>query len=451
MEYLINDETTAANPLGGTHSAKIDYLIDDKPPITSKTFLFLMALGLLIKLALMPVGCHIDMLSNVWVPYKIAYTDEKFHLADPIAKEHILPQLTVVPYYKLIKPFLYPALKETWGNDYQFTFDNAAWLKYSKNNYVFRINFLTKLPFLFFDLLALFFFMKLFSSIRSKQIAGLMWMLNPLSFYVVYLFGRFETYAAFFIILSFYFAKKEKNCLSCISIGIAAAFRYYPVILFPAYIIFFSKTIRDYLKYSVLCLIPILLSNLIWLIPFITDPNYSLSFKTTSFGKVTSDEHGDFLLSFKINQTYIFILFYLIFLLKFYYDKNKKFSALIFNLFIIHLIFYAFVKSEPQYFFWCSYYVIFFFIYDGVKKHLPILLISLLVYFAYLLVWGGDANTLLFMPIAPDLIYGLPGSRKIIRMFANFDVFRDLIKTAISAIAIFYAVYIINVKKKYEQ
>jgi len=395
----------------------------------------------------MPIGCHIDMLSNIWVPYKIAYDKTPFYKADPRTKIHILPQLLVVPYYKLIKPILHPALNKIWKN-YDFTFDNNAWLKYSKNKYVYRINFFTKIPFLIFDILSLFFFIKLFKTKKQKKIAFYLWWFNPLSFYIVYLFGRFETYASLFMILSFLFAQKKQFGKSCIFVGIAAAFRYYPIILFPIYVIMFSKTLKDYIKYSFLCIIPVFISNLIWIIPALNEPSKTFSFKNTGIGQVTSDEHGDFVFSLKISGYYIFIFSYCILLLKTFFEKEKTFDNFWKYLFILHLIFYSFVKVEPQYFFWITYFIIYILIID-LKKNLTIGIVSGFVYLSYLLVWGKNALTLLFLPILPNFFYGLPGTRKIIKFFFNFVMFRDSIRTIITGICIFYVFYLLSIKKKY--
>lgn len=63
-------------------------------------------------------------------------------------------------------------------------------------------------------------------------------MVNPISIFVVYIYGRFEVIPIFFILASLYYIKTHRFYLSLLMLGISAATRLYPLLLFiPAIIL----------------------------------------------------------------------------------------------------------------------------------------------------------------------------------------------------------------------
>jgi len=91
---------------------------------------------------------------------------------------------------------------------------------------------LLKLPILIFDLLVGFLLYKL----MGKK-ALTLWLFNPLTIVLLYVFSNVDIFPLFFVLLSCLFYKKDKNLLSAIALGVGAGFKMYPLLLLPFFLI----------------------------------------------------------------------------------------------------------------------------------------------------------------------------------------------------------------------
>lgn len=123
-----------------------------------------------------------------------------------------------------------------------------------------------KIPYLFFDIFAGFFLLRIPDKPQKALTAFKYWMLNPVVLYSCFIFGQFDVIPAFFIILSIIFAKREKPYLSVIMLGIGGGYKLVPMLLLPIASVFLGKThierIKLFLLGLIIFIIPIML---LWL------------------------------------------------------------------------------------------------------------------------------------------------------------------------------------------
>lgn len=109
---------------------------------------------------------------------------------------------------------------------------------------VFRYLFLLKLPYLFFDIATAFLLLNFFTEIEKKKRVFILWLFNPFSIVLIYVFSNVDIIPVFFMVLSLYFAKKEKLITSSLMLGIGAGFKIFPILLLP-FLIILGKNIKE--------------------------------------------------------------------------------------------------------------------------------------------------------------------------------------------------------------
>ncbi|MGM0365722.1 MAG: hypothetical protein ACQEP5_04230, partial [Actinomycetota bacterium] len=129
---------------------------------------------------------------------------------------------------------------------------------FAASNYVFRTLFLLKIPYLLFELAALFMVIHLIRNRKNMFRIAKFWMFNPAIIYAVYIFGRYEVYIYVLIMLSLYFAIYRKNYyLSGVFIGISVVSRAYTLFLIPIFLILLPQKIKNRIVYLVFTIVPI--------------------------------------------------------------------------------------------------------------------------------------------------------------------------------------------------
>lgn len=92
--------------------------------------------------------------------------------------------------------------------------------------------FILKLPILIFDL---FLALLIFKTVGKKALS--LWLFNPFTIVLLYVFSNVDIFPLFFVLLSFLYYKKEKYLLSAILLGVGAGFKMYPLLLLPFYLV----------------------------------------------------------------------------------------------------------------------------------------------------------------------------------------------------------------------
>jgi hypothetical protein len=115
----------------------------------------------------------------------------------------------------------------------------------AKDN-LFLLHTFFKLPFVIFDVLTGLLIYKLinihYSDQNAAKVSSLIWLSNPLVYWMTEVQGQYAVLASFSIILSLFFLSKHRYILSGSSLAAATAVYYFPVILFPLIGLYIFKT-----------------------------------------------------------------------------------------------------------------------------------------------------------------------------------------------------------------
>lgn len=250
-----------------------------------------------------------------------------------------------------------------------------------------------KIPYLIFDLLIGFLFLRLFTSQRDKILAFSLWIFNPVSIYATYMMGQFDIIPTFFTVLSIYFVVKDKLKLAALALGGGIAFKIYPVFLVIPLLIL-GKTYFDKFKLGVLAILPYLLS----ITPYIESASFRAQALFTSqtdkslYAKIPVSG-GEAILLFPA----ALILFYLLI-----WGKKIDKSSL-WKLYLIPLLlFFILTHYHPQWLIWITPFLILDLLSSKFKNLFPILLIFG-SWFASLFFFDPSLSLGMFTPIWPNL------------------------------------------------
>ena len=328
-------------------------------PLTLKTLYIWILIGLLIRFVFMPFACHADLLSVYWRAHMLAY---HFYLSYSYTFGDVLHGI-FLSFLKIFMPGNFDLFCHPWGVPYSlavkqpdlYVFGTASisdWLSFIQQPAIFRVLFLFRLPYLIFDIATAF----LFLHIIDKQKVGLttfkLWMINPILIFATYLFGRYEVIAIFFIVLSFYFMKSDKNVLSAVSFGFSIITRTYTILFLP-FFIFTKKENIGKIKLLLFTLAPILIWKIFTKLIFVDTCVYPTQ------GLYLNGRFLNCILGFRIDNLSLFLVSYIImFLISSYIsstnlEKNSNIIDTLSDKFLIVMcLFFAFGYSSIQYFAW---------------------------------------------------------------------------------------------------
>ena len=202
-------------------------------------FFLILIFGVLIRLILMPITYHPDLLGHSFSAYFLAY-EGKINLYDTLAS--LPPDHPLVKNFGVGDIFIYPPLTYYTLGLFRILVKPLAdpklipWLMVnlgSLHSYprLFEHLFLFKLPYLFFDVGLAFLLTSFFDNQRKKRLVFALWMFNPVAIYVSFMIGQLDLLPVFFTVLSLYFYKKGKRYPAMLSMGVAASYKMYPLFL----------------------------------------------------------------------------------------------------------------------------------------------------------------------------------------------------------------------------
>lgn len=389
--------------------------------------------GVFLRLIFMPFTMHPDILHIYYHPFFLAYKGvwniynyhADFFRAHRYFYYSPLTYLFFGAYLYFIKPFLsgfdFFMEKVRYVTDFGGG-HSAHYLTEIQGRGLFRFLFLMKLPYLFFDagLLALMIKSSRFCADAKRSRLTLWWALNPLLIYTSYLLGQFDIIPVFFIFLASYFALKQENNLSMVSLGIGSAFKGFPLFLIFPFSFFFGRNIKGTIRYAFAGLLPLFI---------IVGPYYMLCgskvLGTFLSGRIInrlgfSDPYGPV-------RLFIFIPIYLVFCASLFKksirDKLGRAWPFKISLLTLALLFFTFSISF-HYFLWLTPFILLLGAHSG-SKITGIYLISIILLGITTLAGKGVCGGL-FSPIYPQFFMGLPGLDEIIKKFLPYTLMRGL-------------------------
>lgn len=415
-----------------------------KKIFSNKLFL----LGLLIRVIIMPFTGHFDIRGINFAVYNLPFNRalnvyeivEKGTL-DHIVKVNFEREYFVYPpltYFTLgsamyiLKPF-YGSNFTRWING---DGSSVNWVLEHPN--VFRYLFLMKVPYLIFDLGLLILLIKFFNNKNIVNKAALYWWLNPISIYLIYLWGQFDIIPAFFTLLSFYLATKKRPLKSALFLGIAAAYKNYPLLLLPILALSGHKNFKSITKTILVGLTPYVVTVL----PFLS----SKFFRDTVIASRHSQKLMDFLISIGGHEgIYPFIVGYIVILFATAYLINEGYKYTYVPYISVLMWYYATVNFHHQWFLWVMPFLVYALI--AHKKLMILFIWTILLFFLRLTVIQADVTFELFAWISPAF-NDIPKTRSLMGYLYDINRLRNIVNSLYMGTSLFLIPYLFNQAKR---
>lgn len=379
----------------------------------------LLIIGLVIRLVLMPISAHSDLFAiNNYPPLLISQGvfDIYSYLDKKSPNLFFYPPLT----YYLISAFQYidQSFSDTflnWMDAQRTLYENgfkgqaAEYIIAAPNPHIFRDLFLAKVPYLVFDILAVYVLWNFVKKNYLSKYSLVVWAFNPVLLYNSYIFGHLDIIPIFFILSAFYILKKNLK-ISFLLLGVAGALKLYPFMLVPLLVLIYSKSIKEMLNYILLSCLPLVF----FLIPtLINNPSLAVSaFTLKLFHAYNGDIHGWEYYSNLIKYSVIVVSYFvlLLFCWKFKIKDSFKMAVGVSLISILLLINFVY-RAHFHYLLWLAPYTILWF--KNVKTAAIVVIVQAISFASYkILVNPLQAG--LFAPLNPVVFSNLPTFNELI-------------------------------------
>lgn len=308
---------------------------------------YFLVLAILLRLFLMPFLYHPDiktyhfqasfLQNGVWDIYSYLVENKK---QLPLKEEFVYFPLTYFflgSYQILVSPLL--------GSDFSQWVKNPAESAIGEIG-VYRYLFLLKFPYFLVDIAIGFLLTSFFVDSQNKKRVFLLWLFNPFSLYLIYIFSNVDILAVFLSLLSLLFLRLRKPVLAGIFLGLAAGFKVYPLLFLPFYIAYLND-----LKQKILLICSSLITLGLIILPFLNSVAFRESALTS--GLTTRIISGG--LDIKFGEALLPAVVGIgLLLFKAYYEKNElyTFENLVKILLAVLLIVYSTIHFHIQWLFW---------------------------------------------------------------------------------------------------
>lgn len=380
-------------------------------------------IGVLIRLAFMPVTFHTDLL-GIYGRSSLIVSQEIFWVAVGQSFVHYLHALFLWILGPLM-PYLESVLPGRLGPPGWETFS-----RFATDTNIFRTLFLLKFPYLIFDLGCAFLLLAIFLDKKKGLTAFRFWMVNPVIIFSVFIFSRFESIAVFLVLLSLYYAKKNLLARSLFSLGIAVITRLYPLILLPFFVIILGKGIRQRLKLTFWGLLPlgimVALSRL-----------FSGISEIESWAQLP---HVNYLTNLRFppgaayDVIFVFFLGYTILFLYTYMKTDHSFVDLWNGSLCLSLLFFATCFFHPHYFMWLMPFLVFMIVED--KRFRGLFAIQVVCWIVYTFQWKKVLAGYLLSPLNFSYFINLSSPFEIINQYYSAAKFIGIFRSIFSGVCL---------------
>jgi hypothetical protein len=304
----------------------------------------LLLVGLLLRLAAMPLAYHGDLYSVYWRAHLLAC-----HGTLP---EHnqLLSHVVHAGALSLYRLF-WPGLDQVWVHP--FSYDDSAVPFMSTSGFHFLLV-LLKLPYLLFDLGCIALLTSLVAGRARERVGVAFWALNPVLLFSVYVYGRYETIPLFFVLWSLVLAQRERTASAALVLSVSVATRLYTVLLVPFYILLLKVGWRQRLRLAGITALPLAAIVGVQALRAGSGRSFLVHSEVLSF---LSMPHRGFLFAAKIPilqmdsvQLWPFLMTLLV--LAAYFCGRSGYPALWRFSLAAHLVLFSVVLFHPQWFAW---------------------------------------------------------------------------------------------------
>ncbi len=215
-------------------------MIQNKPVNKINFFQVVLVLGLVIRFVFAVTTYHSDLGAFALAGKYIVGENKWFSFYDTIASKDasgkmIVHRTDMVFNYQPLAYLLPSVVYLPFRNIVNSSGDkliNRNWLE-SDPSFIRPILLLYKLPLIVADLFILWLLPRFFKSKKSKQMAQLLWVLNPLAIYVSSVMGQVDIIIAAFIASALYSYKFKRYYLTAVLIALSALIKPAGIILLP--------------------------------------------------------------------------------------------------------------------------------------------------------------------------------------------------------------------------
>jgi hypothetical protein len=285
--------------------------------------------------------------------------------------------------------------------------------------------FVLKLPYIFFDFGTAYILYKYFKKQKTKYLAFILWIFNPVTLYATFCMGVFDIIPVFFTVLSAYFLKKNKLVLSALYMGIGIAFKMYPIFLLP-FIIFKSNNWINRIKIGIISILPVILTNL----PFFFSSAYRYMVFSPKSQKMfymewmLSGAEGIF--------PFLLILSFLYLLCQ---NKSLRPKFYISYIFSVFLLLFSVTHYHPQWFIWISPFLIIELLnYKFKEAWLYVGLLSIYVFIIF--TFENSLSVGLFAPLNNSLANFI-GTQSIITKATDINILKSYFRSIFAGISLY--------------
>lgn len=395
----------------------------------NRVLIIITLLGLLIRLLLMPITAHCDLLSSAWRQSLYIFKGD-FRISQ-------FSELFSLPYLFLIKPLII-RLPEALNLAEQRNISilQPGFELFVQHPRAMRYIFLLKVPYLFFDFIILFIGAKFFNTYRQKIYFYLIWALNPLVLYSVYAWGRYEVVPILFVFLSLFLLKKKYKYWAILLLGFALISRLSLLIIVPFFIIYSSKTIKDYILNIFLVLLPAIIFNSITV----------SSGSSNIISSASSADYGRMMFHMQLGIGYtavsLFVIAYPVLVYLFYKKYNRDIDDLMIWSFIGLSAYFIFGYFNPHYPAWLS--IFFLLLLPKYPKRIWLLFLFAIFYLVFIESYYGTGVTwLMLLPLNFNFFQSI-AKLSDQSVFLNYDpvtfriIFRSLFDLVLLSFSYFF-------------
>ncbi len=384
-----------------------------------------LAVGLLIRFIVMPLATHSDLLSIYQRAHLILEgrpEGPSINLLNALHAGFLWLARPLIPYQSL------------WGGLQETSVSAAEWLNFVNSAAVFRTLFLLKVPYLAFELLALWALLSLVEPAKAPRTTAF-WMLNPVVIFSTYIFGRFDIIIVWLLLSALILAKKDRPQLALLTLGVAAIVRVYPIILVLPFAFILKERWQDRFRLAAIGGLPLFASM-------------ALGTSSVQFGTVQNYggmPHLEYPLAMKFflfgqDNLYIFVFLYALTIMSLYLHPRLGFENLKRFCFYVMLMFFATSFFHPHYLLWLIPFIAF---YIDVPQLLPLHGVQISAWMVYTFQWGRSLAGYLIASISPAFFWAIVSPSEWVGQYYPADQLVGLGRSLFSAacLAIAYVVW----------
>ena len=405
-----------------------------KLKLTKNWWFWPFVVGILLRLIVMPITFHPDFLAQTITSYFFSHKgiiniyDYLISLpaGNSLAQNFSIQYIYIYPplmYFSqgilnlLVRPF-------TDSSFIPWVIENVSNI-YIKDTLSYHL-FIYKLPYLIIDLIAGVLLSNIFSELKKKKIAFLLWMLNPLAIYTTFIVGQNDLLPVVFTILSLLYFERRNTSIGMIMLGIAGSLKMYALLFILPAAFLMNKNLLGRLKLIVIGFLPYVLT----VGPFA----FSKGFRQLVLLNPESQKVLFMRLPLSGAEGVLVFMMFLVFIYIFSYYETEKISPN--NYFgSIMLLLFSTTHFHPQWFLWATPFLVIFLTKNNYSYSMVVLLL--------IAAWAGitflfepSLNYALFASLKPEIANGVAVS-SIVSKYYDANLLKSVIRSIFAGASLY--------------